>query len=122
MIQSFCLRSLRVAIGNCLTGICHRKEDAEDLVEGCVTALNKNAENKTYQSIELAELIRSGINPKMKIEIKGEREKDYMGELNLDNKHMALKDINWRPRISLAEGVTKYTEWITKNENMQHGI
>lgn len=102
----------------------------EDLAEGCVAALNKNAENKTYvlsgaqntSIIELAELIRSSINPKMKIEVTGEREKDYLGELNLDNECMALEDINWRPRISLAEGITKYTEWIRKNENMYPSI
>lgn len=102
----------------------------EDLAEGCAAALNKTAENKTYvlcgsqntSIIELAELIRSSLNPKMKIEITNEREKDYLGELNFDNQCMALEDVNWEPRISLAEGIIKYAEWVAKNENMQHSI
>lgn len=99
----------------------------EDLAKGCIAALNKKAENKSYilsgkksvSILELSKLIRLNINPKVRINIKGKREKDYLGELTVDKGHMSFKELSWEPQFSLLDGLSKYKKWLIENEKIE---
>jgi UDP-glucose 4-epimerase len=88
----------------------------EDLAEGNVAALQDIAKNKIYNLEgmrpvtikEVAETI-SKIFGGIPIEFKEARPGDFVGRKASNEK--ALKELNWKPRTDLEEGIKKYIEW-----------
>lgn len=88
----------------------------EDLAEGNVAALNDVAKNQVYNLDgmrpitvkEIADTI-SSLLPDVKIEYKPARPGDFKGKIVSSEK--ALKELNWKPKIDLKEGLIRYIEW-----------
>jgi len=96
----------------------------EDLAEGNVLALKKEADNNIYNltgdkrvSIkEIAETIKRFIS-ETKIEYLPARAGDYYGKEVSNEK--AKKELGWAPKTEFKDGVKKYIDWILKAES-QH--
>lgn len=88
----------------------------EDLAEGNVAALQDIAKNKIYNLEgmrpitikEVAETV-SKIFSGIPIEFKETRAGDFVGRKASNEK--ALKELNWKPKIDIEEGIRKYIEW-----------
>jgi len=88
----------------------------EDLAEGNVAALQEIARNKIYNLEgmrpvtikEVAETV-SRLLGGIPVEFKGSRAGDFVGRRASNEK--AFREMNWRPRIDLEEGIRKYIEW-----------
>ncbi len=99
----------------------------EDMASGSVAALKKGGENKTYVfagtetvSIRsLAEIVKGEINDRVKIllDVSGEREDDYQGEL--DGLEKTIAELDWTPATSLPEGIRKYGEWYSSKYSLK---
>jgi len=93
----------------------------EDLALGNVAALEATAANQTYNLEgskpitikEVAETVQKLVG-NVEIEYKNARAGDYHGKLISTEK--ARKELNWEPRVSLEEGITRYIEWYKENE------
>lgn len=94
----------------------------EDVAEGSIQALKRDAEAKTFvlaspHSIsinELANLVRNIFGNNMKIVYQGERECDYEGEIT--DIETTQKELVWSPRVSLNEGIARYASWYKHNK------
>ena len=92
----------------------------EDLAEGNVAALKEVAANQTYnlEGIrpvtikEIAETVRRLVGD-VAIEYKKARPGDYSGAIVSTEK--ARKELGWKPKVDLEEGLTKYIEWYRKH-------
>ncbi len=88
----------------------------EDLAEGNVAALQEAARNKIFNLEgmrpitikEVAETV-SKIFGGVPIEYKETRAGDFVGRKASNEK--AFKELNWKPRTDLEEGIKKYIEW-----------
>jgi UDP-glucose 4-epimerase len=91
----------------------------EDLAEGNIAALTKNAENQVinlagekFVSInEIVEILRK-IFGDIPVEYKPPRPGDFKGVIVSIEK--AKKLLNWKPQVTFFEGVVKYSEWTKK--------
>ena len=96
----------------------------EDLAEGNVLALKPGAKNETYNldgseeiSIrQLAETIQK-ILGNVTIEYTPARPGDFSGKQVSSEK--ASKELGWRPKTSLEEGIRRYIDWLGKQERSQ---
>jgi len=97
---------------------------AEDLAEASVRALKKIGENKTYVIAsskgitiqKLANIIKRKFNNKPKIinlPVK-KRLDDYSGRI--DSLNQTFKELNWKPKYSLEEGIEKFINWYLKEK------
>ncbi|MEM0085035.1 MAG: NAD-dependent epimerase/dehydratase family protein [Candidatus Methanomethylicia archaeon] len=91
----------------------------EDLAEGNVAALNKNAENQIInlagrEFITINSVVRElkKIFNNITVEYKPARPGDFKGAIISIEK--ARKLLKWEPRTTLTEGLQKYIEWIKK--------
>ena len=88
----------------------------EDLALGNVAALKDIAKNQTYnlEGIrpitirEVAETVKKLVGS-VDIEYKEARAGDYAGKIVSTEK--ASKELNWRPKVELEEGITQYIQW-----------
>ena len=88
----------------------------EDLALGNVAALKDIAKNQTYnlEGIrpvtirEVAETVKKLVG-NVAIEYKEARTGDYAGKMVSSEK--ANKELNWRPKVDLEEGITRYIGW-----------
>jgi len=93
----------------------------EDLARGNVAALEAKAANQTYNLEgstpitikEVAETVQKLVGD-VAIEYKDARAGDFQGKLISSAK--ARKELNWEPKVSLEEGITRYIEWYKGNE------
>lgn len=94
----------------------------EDVAEGSAKALEANAEAETFvlaspHSVsinELAKSVRDVFDDNMKIIYQGERECDYGGEVA--DIETTQKKLDWSPRVSLNEGIIRYSSWYQHNK------
>jgi len=92
----------------------------EDLAEGNVAALADIARNQVYNLDgirpitvkEVAETVARLIKG-TKIEYKEARPGDFKGK-NVSSEK-AYRELNWKPKIDLEEGIRRYIEWYKKN-------
>jgi UDP-glucose 4-epimerase len=92
----------------------------EDLAEGNSAALQDVAKNKIYNLDgmrpvtirEVAETV-SRLLEGVKIEYKGSRPGDFKGRTASNEK--ALKELGWKPKVDLEEGIRKYIEWYMRS-------
>jgi len=93
----------------------------EDLALGSVAALAPIAENKTYTlasseavSIkQLVQIVRRILNKQIAIVHGPAREDDYQEKLlDLDK---ARKELHWKPKVKLEEGIRRYIDWYQAN-------
>jgi UDP-glucose 4-epimerase len=85
----------------------------EDLAEGCVKALGKKGENKTYviagkEMVSINDLIaifKKIMPDRLKVSHQKGRVDDYAGEILGNN--LIKKELGWQPKTSLVEGVKK---------------
>ena len=92
----------------------------EDLALGNVAALEATAANQTYNLEgskpitikEVAETVQKLVG-NVEIEYQDARAGDYQGKLVSIEK--AKRELNWEPRVSLEEGITRYIEWYKEN-------
>jgi UDP-glucose 4-epimerase len=88
----------------------------EDLAEGNVAALQDIAKNKIYNLEgmrpvtikEVAETV-SRLFGGITVEFKESRAGDFEGRIASNEK--ALKELGWKPRVDIEEGIKKYIEW-----------
>ena len=88
----------------------------EDLAEGNVVALQDNAKNKIYNLEgmrpitikEVAETVSKLIEG-VKIEYQDARAGDFKGKIASNDK--ALKELGWKPKVDIEEGMRKTIEW-----------
>ncbi len=88
----------------------------DDLVEGMISVMNGNCNGpinignpQEFTIIELANLIRNKINPKIKLIFKELPEDDPLQRKPLINK--AIDELGWAPKIELNEGLDKTIEY-----------
>ncbi len=88
----------------------------DDLVEGLIRLMNSsqpgpiNLGNPRQSSIrQLAELVRSKINPKLDFVSKSLPQDDPLQRQPVID--LAIKELNWEPKISLEEGLDKTIEF-----------
>jgi UDP-glucose 4-epimerase len=88
----------------------------EDLAEGNVAALQEAAKNRIYNLEgmrpvtirEVAETV-SRLFGGTPIEFRESRAGDFRGRIASNEK--AFKELNWRPKTDLEEGVKRYVQW-----------
>lgn len=93
----------------------------EDLAEGNVAALQDKAKNQIYnlEGIrpvtikEIAETV-SRLIPGVKIEYQGSRAGDFKGKIASNEK--VIKELGWKPKVDIEEGICKYIEWLKATE------
>lgn len=94
----------------------------EDLADGNVAALKKEAINQTYNLDgvrqvtikEIAETVKKLIG-NVAIEYKEARPGDYQGAVVSIDK--AKRELGWEPKIEFEEGVRRYIDWYKKTVN-----
>ena len=86
-----------------------------------MAALEATAANQTYNLEgnrpvtirEVAETVQKLVG-NVDIEYQDARAGDYQGKLISIEK--TKRELNWEPRVSLEEGITRYIEWYKENE------
>jgi len=88
----------------------------EDLAEGNVAALQRIAENETYNlegmkpiSVEDVAMTVKKLIGDVKIEYKEARPGDYVG--NVVSREKAKEELGWEPTTSFEKGVKLYCDW-----------
>ena len=91
----------------------------DDMVRGIINLMNSNYKKpinlghfKEYKILELAEIIISKINPKLTYNTKFKLEGDPIRRK--PDIELAYKILNWKPRISLNEGIDKTIDFFKK--------
>jgi UDP-glucose 4-epimerase len=90
----------------------------DDLVRGNILALGDKAENETFnicgdQSVtirEIVDIVGTLEDKPIKVEIGKERKGDFKGVTVINNK--ARDVLGWIPKVTLAEGIRNYYQWI----------
>ena len=95
----------------------------EDLAEGAITGLTKEAKNQIFtiaglastSIMDLAMLIKDVFEDKIKIQVNDQmdREDDYEG--NISGIDETIKILNWKPKVNLLDGLVRTIDWY-KNE------
>ena len=99
----------------------------EDLAEGNVAALKEIAKNQTYNLEgmrpitvkEVAGTVKKLIGD-VKIEYKEERPNDFEGKVVSAEK--AKKELGWKPKVDLEEGIRRYIEWYKEQSVIRGGL
>lgn len=92
----------------------------EDLADGNLAALKKNAENQIYNLvgekkvsvIEIADTIKKILGSEVKIEFEKQRPGDIPG--NESSCEKAKKELGWEPKVDFEEGMRRTIEWYKK--------
>ncbi len=96
----------------------------EDLAEGNVLALKDVAKNQVYNLCsegeytirEIAETVRE-LFPNVQITYGPKRPGDYSGKEVSPRK--AERELGWKAKISLKEGILKYIDWLKKHQQLR---
>jgi len=97
----------------------------EDLVEGHILALKKEAENQIFNLEgkervtikQIAETIKKLVGDNVKIEYLPARPGDYAGKEASNDK--ANKVLEWEPKVSFEEGMKRTIEWYKKAKGIK---